>query len=47
MRYQKLVFIDDVKYEMLQKGTLKLQAGQWIQLAWCLLDNVTYHFGTC
>lgn len=39
MRYQKLVYIDDTKYEMLQKGTLKLQAGQWIQLAWCLFPS--------
>lgn len=39
MRYQKIVFIDDVKYDLLLKGKLKLQAGQWIQLAWCMFPS--------
>ena len=39
MRYQKLVYIDDVKYEKLHNGTLKLQAGQWVQFAWCLFPS--------
>jgi hypothetical protein len=35
MKYQSTVFIDNKKHNQLQDGTLKLQCGQWIQLAWC------------
>ena len=39
MRFQKLVYIDDVKYDKLLSGEIKLQAGQWIQLAWNLFPS--------
>lgn len=39
MKYQKLVFIDDEKYQLLLCGKLKLQAGQWVQLAWHLFPS--------
>ncbi len=35
MKYQSTVFIDNEKHTQLYNGTLKLQCGQWIQLAWC------------
>ncbi len=35
MKFQPTVLIDNAKCIQLQEGTLKLQCGQWIQLAWC------------
>jgi len=35
MKYQSIVHIDNEKLTLLQNGTLKLQVGQWIKLAWC------------
>ena len=35
MKYQSTVLIDNEKHTQLYEGTLKLQCGQWIQLAWC------------
>jgi len=35
MKYQPTILIDNDKCIQLQEGTLKLQCGQWIQLAWC------------
>ena len=35
MQYQPTILIDNEKHTQLQNGTLKLQCGQWIQLAWC------------
>jgi hypothetical protein len=35
MKYQATILIDNQIYTQLQNGTLRLQCGQWIQLAWC------------
>ena len=34
-RYQPTIFVDNDTLERIQQGWLKLQPGQWIQLAWC------------
>jgi hypothetical protein len=34
-RYQPTVFVDNDTLDRLERGWLKLQPGQWIQLAWC------------
>ena len=35
MQYQPTILIDNEKHTQLQNGTLEIQCGQWIQLAWC------------
>jgi len=35
MKYKPTIFIDNEEHNKLQEGTLKIQCGQWIQLAWC------------
>ena len=34
-KYQPTIYIDNEKYIKILAGELKLQCGQWIQLAWC------------
>lgn len=34
MRFQKTVYIDNDTYDALGRGEIKLQPGQWVQLAW-------------
>jgi len=34
-RYQPTIFVDNLTLDRIERGWLKLQPGQWIQLAWC------------
>tara|TARA_Y100000593_G_scaffold89203_1_gene172986 strand:+ start:114 stop:344 length:231 start_codon:yes stop_codon:yes gene_type:complete len=34
MKYQKTIYVDMETLEKLETGEIKIQCGQWIQLAW-------------
>ena len=35
MKYQPTIFVDNDLYTKIQSGEVRIQCGQWIQLAWC------------
>lgn len=35
MKYQPTIFVDNDLYTKIQNGKVRIQCGQWIQLAWC------------